>query len=224
MLWMILQPGIKNFFHLLMLRQKIRNNTSVAVMDLHPRGQRLHPTKHHPALKRRKYRPSCLLQKCQPLRLLRPTAHHHSAQPIAVAIQKFCSRVHHHVRAQRQRLLKVGRHKRVVHYQLNLFATANPADLSQIAQRHQRIGRRLHIDHARIFADRAFHIFRIRCIHVGKIESEPGQHLIKQPRRPPIQIIPAHHMVARLQHARDRVDRGHSAGKNARRNSPFKRS
>ena len=97
------------------------------------------------------------------------------------------------------------------------------ADRRQIAQPHQRIRRRLHIHHPRVLADGAFDVLRVGSIDVRKFQPKSGHHLVEQPRRSAVQIVAAHHVVARLQHAHDGIDRRHAAGKDARRHSAFER-
>ena len=150
-------------------------------------------------------------------------ANHNSAQSVAVAVEKFRGRVHHHVRAQRQRLLEIWRHECVVHDQQDFLAPADGADRRQIAQPHQRIGRRLHIDHPRVLADGAFDVLRVRGIDVRELQPEARHHLVEQTRRSAVQIVAADHVIAGLQHADDRIDRRHAAGENARGDSAFER-
>ena len=98
------------------------------------------------------------------------------------------------------------------------------ADGGKIAEPHQRIGRRLHVDHTRVLADRPFHILRLRCVDVRELQAEAGHHLVEEARRSAIEIVATDHVIAGLQHGHDRVNRSHAARKNASSDSAFKRS
>ena len=138
-----------------------------------------------------------------------------------MAIQKFCGRVHHHVRAQRQRLLKIGRHECVIDHKRNFFLAANLTDSRKITQPHQRIRRRLHINHPSIFANRAFNVLRLRGIDVSKLQPKTRHHVVKQSWRATVKVVAAHHVVTRFQQADDRIDRSHATRKDGRCYSTF---
>ena len=128
MLRMIGKPGIENSSDLLVFREKIGDDAAVAVMDFHARGQSLHSAQHQPAFKWRKNRARAFLQESEFLGLLRLAANHYASQTIAMAVEKLRGGMDHHVRTQRQWLLKIRRHEGVVDYELNFLAAADLAD------------------------------------------------------------------------------------------------
>ena len=77
-------------------------------------------------------------------------ANDHSAQAVGMAIEKLGRGVDHHVRAQLDGLLEVGRHEGVVHHE---FAPSSDGAWRAMdrrsVMRHQRIGRGLDVNVAR---------------------------------------------------------------------------
>ena len=119
--------------------------------------------------------------------------------------------------------MKVRRHERVVHDEADFLAARNGTDGRQIAQAHQGIGRGLDVHHARVLADRALDIFRVRSIDIGEFEAEVGHHLVEQARGSAVQIISADDVIAGFECVDDGVDCRHAAGEHAGRDSAFQR-
>ena len=94
--------------------------------------------------------------------------------------------MHNHIRAQRQWLLEIRRHKSVVHYQRNFLVAADLADGCKVAQSHQRIRRSLDVHHARVFADGTLHVARIGSVDIRKLQPKSSHDLVEQTRRSPI--------------------------------------
>ena len=141
-----------------------------------------------------------------------------------MAVQKFRRRVDHHVRAQSEGLLKVWGHERVVDNQFDFFRAADARDGFQVGQRHQGIGRSFHIDHARVFSQRALDVLGIRSVDVGEFEAVAGEDLIEQSRNAAVKIVSADHVIAGFEHGADGIDCRHAAAEDARGDAAFERS
>ncbi len=86
---------------------------------------------HQEALKRRHHPARRLLHKRKPLLVLRLRADQRPAQPVRVAVEILGGRVHHNIRAQRQRTLQHRRQKSIVHADLDAVRVRNPAHRRQ---------------------------------------------------------------------------------------------
>src|SRR6266496_2857959 len=115
MLRMVFQSGIENLPHLHVPCQKFCDTAAVAVVLQHADGERLGSTQHKPAFKWRQNRACGFLNEPQLLGLLLAGANDDSAESVAMPVEKFRCRMNDHVRAQRNWLLKKGRHESVVH-------------------------------------------------------------------------------------------------------------
>ena len=129
----------------------------------------------------------------------------------------------HHIRTQRNRLLKIGGHESIVDNQFDLFRAADTPNGGKVAQGHQRIGWSLHIDHARALAQGAFDVLRIGGINVGEFDTIPGEDLIEESRNPTVEIVPADDVISSLVHSAQSIDRCHTAAENPRSDAPFER-
>src|SRR5207253_11050392 len=107
------QTGIEHFPHLLVPGERASHGAAVLIMLFDADSEGFHATQHPPAFKGRQYRARGFLNESKLLSLLRLAAHNDTAKSVTVAVKKLCRRVHHHVRAECQRLLKVGRHESV---------------------------------------------------------------------------------------------------------------
>src|SRR6185312_3884880 len=210
------QTGIKNLLDPLVFRKKIGNCSPALIMSFHTHRQSLDPAENQPAFKGRKDRSRYLLDESKFFGLLRPGAYDHSPEPIAVAIQELSRGVHDHVSAQRKRLLEIGRHKRVVDHQLYLLTPAYLRHGADIGQGHQGIGRGLNVDHSGALANRAFHLTGIGRVHICEFQPIIRQHLVEQSWNSAIEVMPADHMIPRLEHRAQRVDRSHPTRENTR--------
>ena len=190
-------------------------------MLFHACGQRLHSAQYEPALERRQNRTGGFLHESQFVGLVLGGAHHNAAEAIAVPIQKFRGGVDHHIGSQRNRLLEVWRHESVVHHQFHLLAAAHLADGFNVAERHERVGGRLDIHHARILANGPLDASRVRTIDVGKFHAEIRQHLVEQPGHASVEIVAADDVIAGFVHGANGVDGSHSTGEDASRDSPL---
>src|SRR5437868_8501904 len=132
-----------------------------------------------------------------------------------MAIQEFRCRVNGHVGTKRDWLLEKWRHESVVHDQLDLLALRNLRNAFNVAQRHQRVGWRFYIDHARALADRSLDVARDGCINVGELKTVSGKNLIEEARNTSIKIIAADDVVAGFVHGANSVNRRHPTGENA---------
>ena len=121
------------------------------------------------------------------------------------------------------RLLEVWRHEGVVHDQFDFLAAAYLADGLNVAERHERVGRRFHVDHAGVFSDGALDISRVGSVDVGEFHSEIRQDLVEEAGHASVEIVAADDMVAGLVHGADGIDRRHAAGEDARGNTAFER-
>src|SRR5271155_828863 len=143
-------------------------------MLLHSHRQRLHASQHQPALEWRKNRSRRLLHKTKFLNLVRPSTDHDAAKSVAVTVEKLRGRMQHHVRAQRNRLLKIWRHESVVHHQLYLLGAADFADRFDVCKIHEWIGGRFHVHHASLLANGALDISDVSSIDISEFESIAG--------------------------------------------------
>ena len=72
------------------------------------------------------------------------------------------------------------------------------ADGGDVGEPHQRIGRRLDVDVARVLADGALHVARIGRVHVGELEAEVRHDLVEQPRHAAVEIVGGDDVIAGL--------------------------
>ena len=182
-------------------------------MLLHAQRQRLDAAQNQEALEGRQNSAGGFLHQVKTLLVLRLAADKRAAQPVRVAVEKLGGRVHHDVRAQRQRALQHGRHERVVHAHLDAFGVRNLANRADIGKRHQRIGRRFDVHELRRGAYGGGHGLRVARIHVLDLDAVVAHDLIEEPRRPAVHIVRADHVVARVQRGHQRVDGRHAAAK-----------
>src|SRR5579864_3266027 len=129
-----------------------------------------------------------------------------------------------HVGAERNWLLKKGRHESVVHDQFDFLAAANLCNGGNVAERHQRVGRGFDVDHASALAKRSLHVLRVGGVYISEFQAVSGKHLVEKARNTAIKIVPADNMVSGLEHGTERVDGRHATGEDARGDSAFKRS
>ncbi len=97
------------------------------------------------------------------------------------------------------------------------------ADGGDVGEPHQRIGRRLDVDVARVLANGVLDVARVRGVDVGELQPEVGHDLVEQPRHAAIQIVGGDDVIACLHHLAERADRGHAAGEHARGDAAFQR-
>src|SRR5208283_802814 len=71
--------------------------------------------------------------------------------------------------------------------------------------------------------DRTLEIRRHESVDLGERQSEVREHLVEQPRRSSVKIMSGNDVVSSLEHGRDGVDGGHSAGEDFRSDSCFER-
>src|SRR5208282_473787 len=171
----------------------------------------------------RQDRASGFLKKRELLRLLGLGANHDSAQAVAVSVEKFRGGVDNHIGAELDRTLEIRRHESVVHDNFGTVLVAEFADGTQIAELHQRVRRRLEENQARVLLEGALDRFEIGSVDIGERQSEVREHLVEQARRPSVKIVSGNDVVSSLEHGRDGVDGGHSAGENFRGDSCFER-
>ncbi len=117
-----------------------------------------------------------------------------------MAVEKLGGRVNHHVRAQRNGLLEIGRHESVVDDQFNFLLAANVADGPNVAQGHEWVGGRLDVNHARVSANGALDVPYVGGVHVGELHPVAGQNLVEQAGHAAIKIVPGDHVVSRSEH------------------------
>src|SRR5882724_10792386 len=120
-----------------------------------------------------------------------------------------------HVRSQGDGLLEIWRHESVVHDDVDFLAVANFADSFDIAEGHQRVGGRLDIDHAGVFAQGAFYVSDVGSVYIREFHSEVCQNLIEQALHATIKIVAADHVVTGFEHRADSIDGRHTAGKHS---------
>ena len=217
------QPWIKSLLHFFVLRQEIRHRASVLFVLLHPDRERLHAAQHQPALERRQDSARALLHVRKCLGLLRLGRHQHAAQPVAVSVQEFRRRVHDDVGAERDRLLKIWRHERVVDAQLHALRMTNIGHRANIGQCHQGIRRRLDMHQSRLRRDRALDVLRIARVHISELDAVARQYLVKQPHRSAVHVVTANDVIACAKHGEQRGDRRHAAAKHMRGGATLER-
>src|SRR5580692_9189738 len=111
---MIRQTGIENFFNLLISREEFSDYAATAIVLLHAHRQRLNSAQHQPALERRENRSRDFLYESQLFGLFRASADYDASETVAMAVQEFGGRMHHHVSTQSNRLLEIWRQESVV--------------------------------------------------------------------------------------------------------------
>jgi hypothetical protein len=129
-----------------------------------------------------------------------------------VTAKIFRHRVDDQVRAQFKRTLQVWRGKGVVHYEQGLIRVRldHIRDNADVRHCKQGISGGFQPDDARGRRQRVGEILRVGCVGKCKVQAEAAQDLIKEPKRPAVNIISRHHMVAARQQSQDRIRRSHS--------------
>src|SRR5450759_3146200 len=220
---MIGQPGIENLLHFFVFREIVRDFAAAAVVLFHANGQSLDAAQDQPALEGRKDGAGGFLKKSEPFRLLGFGADHDTSQSVAVSVEEFRGGVDHHVGAEFDRALEIRRHESVVGDDFDAVPVAEFADGTEVAELHQRVGRRLQKHQPGVLLDCAFNVVDVGCIDVGECESKVCEDVIEQARRPAVEIMAGDNVVAGFEHRSDGVDRRHATGEHARCRSAFER-
>ena len=211
-----------------MAGQIISNRIAIHFVLLHAHRQRLDPAQHQKALERGENASGALLHEGKSLFMLRRGRHQNAAQTITVAIEKFGGGVHHDIRAKLQRALKIGRHEGVVDAQVDRLPACpfmtDIGDGANVGDLHHRVGRGFNVHQPGIGLDRTADLLRVGGIDVGEENAVIGNDLVKKPRRSPVNIGSADHVIAGLEHGDQGRDRRHPARKNVRRSAAFERS
>ena len=167
--------------------------------------------------------PARFLKKSEFFRLLRLGADYDASQSVAVSVEEFRGRVDHHVGAEFDRTLKIWRHESVVDHDLDAVPVAEFADGAEIAELHQRIGRRLQKHQPGVLLECPLHVVDVGSIDVGKCQTKVDEDLIEQARRPAVEIVAGNDVVACFEHRSNGVDRRHPTGEHARCRSALER-
>ena len=133
-----------------------------------------------------------------------------------MAVQEFRGGMHHHIRTQREWLLKIGRHERVVHDQFcsagvtiwgDCLIRLTPSADSSASQPRP----------SGVLPDGPFYCARSEYRRKTKLRAKIGHYLVEKARRSAVHIVPADQVIALLQEALcDRRYRRHAAGKDVR--------
>ncbi len=121
-------------------------------------------------------------------------------------------------------LLEVGRHEGVVDHDFAAALVGDGADGGDVGEAHQRIGRRLDVDVARVAADGALDVARIGRVDIGELQTEVGHDLVEEPRYAAVEIVGGDDVIASFHQMAERADGGHSAGENRCGDTAFQRS
>ena len=206
------QAGIVDVLHLRVRAQERGERHPVGVVRLHPDRQRLGPAQHQERVERAQDRALRVLHEPQPLDVLVTHGDDDAADAVAVAVEVFRRAVRDQVGAELDRPLDVRAGERVVDDQLGVMAMGEVGRGAEIRQPHHRIGRRLDEQHLGRRRHRPLDLVEVRGVDVGERELVAPQHLVEQPEGAAVGVVGDDHVVARLEHRRDRADRGHARG------------
>ena len=161
-------------------------------------GQRPDAAQHQETLEGRHDAARRLLNEKKALLVLRCCADQRPAQPVGVAVQVFCRRMHHDIRAQRQRTLQHRRQKRVVHADLNAASVGDLAHRRNIGQYHQWIAGCFDVNQLGRGPDGHFHRLQVARIYILDTDAIAGDNAVEEAHRAGIHIFGTDQVVARL--------------------------
>ena len=106
-----------------------------------------------------------------------------------------------------ERALEDRRREGVVHHEQVAVGLGEVADGGEIGQRHHRVGGRFAVDHPGLGSKRLLEVPDVPAVHEGEREPELGVDPLHQPVAAAVQVFPADHVVAALEHLEHRVQR-----------------
>ena len=130
--------------------EQLGDPLGVVAVPLHPHREGLHPAQGQPGVERAGHRAGGVLGEAQLLGQRVVAGHQRAADHVGVAADVLRGRVQHHVGAQRERGLQVGRGEGVVHHQPGAGGARDVGDRGDVGDAQQRVGRRLAPDQLRV--------------------------------------------------------------------------
>src|SRR5688572_2951704 len=114
MLWMGRKAGIVNLLNFRMLGQKVGNDAAILIVSFHSHGKSFCSAQYQKRIERRKDRTDPILHEFYPFRIGFVVQSDKSADAVGMSVEIFRRRMDNNVDTKINRLLKIGRHKRVV--------------------------------------------------------------------------------------------------------------
>jgi hypothetical protein len=189
--------------------EELRERKAVGVVRLHADRQRLGAAQHQKRVERAEDRPFRVLDELQPLDVVVARRDDDPADAVAMAVEVLGRAVRDEVGAELDRALQVRTGEGVVDDQTSVVAVGEVGRRPQVGDAHHGVGRRLDEQHPRRRRHRPFDLVEVRRVDIGEGQLVPPQHLVEQPERAAVGIVRHHHVIAGLQHGRNRADRSH---------------
>ena len=175
-------------------------------MPLHPQRERLQSAQRQKAVERPRDRADRILQKRDLIAELLVFSHDdHAAHHVGVAIQIFRRGMNDHIESEFDRPLNPRAGESIIGNADGVVRARDFRDRFQVDQLEQRIARRFHPDHARVWPHRF--LDRARIGHVDKSEIEirgSAADAFEKPERSAVEIVAHDHVRAAVEPVEDR--------------------
>ena len=184
-----------------MPRQQSRHRHGIGAVPVHPQRQGLQAAQQQRRVLRGQHRAGHVLQPLQADALgdLRIGGHRHAGGHVAMPADVLGRRMHHHVRAQRQRPLQVGRAIGVVDHHQRAGGLRAGGDLGDVDQPHVRVGRRLEVHQLGPARHRRVHCGQVGHVDVGHAHAEFADAVVQEGVGAAVHGLVDHDLVARPQ-------------------------
>ena len=179
-----------------MILQKTGNSKGIRFVLTHTYRQSLYTPQGKPYILRTGNGTNRILEKPKLLVNRRIIQQHRPAYHIRVPRNILGSTLHHNIRPQLQRTLKIGRGKGIIHRQQHTACPGNGGHCLYIHNCKQRIGGRFQPDQLRVAANGPFKLLRITPLHIRKGNTVTRKQPFKQTHRPAVHIGNGNDMVA----------------------------
>ena len=146
-----------------------------------------------------------------------------AAQAVGVAVEVLGRRVHHNVRAERQRALQHRRHECVVDAHFGALRVRNLCHAGNIREHHQRIRRRLNVHKLGIRLHRLLNRGQIAGVDIFNLDAIARHNLVEEPHRARVNVQRANHVVAGAQHGNERRNCSHAGSEHVSAGAALKR-
>ena len=141
-----------------------------------------------------------------------------------MTIDIFGGAMHHNIRAQLQRLLKVGAGKSIIDYHEQVPVMGQRRDSLDIDQSKQRIRWSFQPDHFRVWTNSFLIIRYLVRGHIAELDVVATHHPLKNAVGAPVGVIARNDMIARAEQTQDSRFRSHAGGKRQSICALFERS
>ena len=197
--------------------QKLREREAIGVVLRHAERKGLGAPQDQPRVHRAENRARGVLHELQPLDVVVAVGDDDPADAVAVAVEVFRRAVRDEIGAKLERPLDVGARERVVDDQPGLMPMSEIGGGAEVGDPHDRVARRLDEEQSGRGSEGSLDRVEIGGIHVAERQLIARQDLVEEPERPAVDVVGDDHVIARLEHRRDGIDRRHARRERKRR-------